>query len=79
VAGLPPIREVLLGDGPAVEVVVQYFLDLGQLVKPSEDFGAGESVFEAMAELIAQGGWETADFTSMGHNIYRGLERHEFH
>jgi hypothetical protein len=62
-AGLPPIREILLGNGPAVEVVVQDLLDLGQLIEPGEDFGAGESVFEAMAELIAKGGGETADFT----------------
>jgi hypothetical protein len=49
-AGLPPIREVLLSDGPAAEVIGQNPPNIGLFAEPVNDFNAGAAVFEAMAE-----------------------------
>ena len=75
-AGLPfqeaagfPIGEVLFVEGPAVELVTEDLLDLGQAVEPLDEADSGFAVIEALVELIAQGARETGDFTCSSHKI----------
>ena len=67
VAGVAPVGEVLLGDEGTVEVLVNDLPGFGLSVEPLEDVLAGEAIFEAEAELIAEGFGEAGDFAGGGH------------
>jgi len=69
-AGLFPGGEVLFGDGAAGELVLEDLLDVGEAVKPLDDFGAGKAVFDALAELNAGVFGQASDFADVGHGIY---------
>ena len=66
VAALFPFAEVGFVDGAAAEVFGQDGLDFGEGVEPVEDFGGGLAVFEAVADLFAEGEGEAGDFAA-GH------------
>jgi hypothetical protein len=66
VAGLAPVGEVLGGDGAAGELFFEEAVDLGLAVEPVDKLAGGVGVFEAAAQLRAEGMGETADFAGVG-------------
>ena len=65
-AALAPFGEVLFGDGVAIEIFFEDFLNFFGSVEPGDDFGAGLAVFEASAEFMAIVFGETGDFAGAG-------------
>jgi hypothetical protein len=66
VAALFPVGEILLGDGASLKVVAEPFLDDHMGVEPFDDLAARFAVFEAAADLIADGLGEAGDFAGAG-------------
>ena len=62
-SALTPFREVLFGDGAAVEVVFEGSLDLRQSIEPEEDGVGGLMIAKAAVELLADRVWEESDFS----------------
>ena len=53
VAAFAPVREVLFGDGLALELFPQDAPDWWQGVQPLDEFGAGPGVLKTVVELVA--------------------------
>ncbi|HEY2082089.1 MAG TPA: hypothetical protein VGI88_04845 [Verrucomicrobiae bacterium] len=66
VAAVPPFGEILAVDGRGVEKFGEDFLDGGQLVEPSGEFGAHGAVEETLIEFFADVVGQARDFTDSG-------------
>jgi len=53
ITAVPPVGEVLFGDGTAAELGGEDFLDFEQGMEPGEEFFAENAVGEAMIEFFA--------------------------
>ena len=65
-AGVFPVGEVLFGDGAARELILEDFLDVGLLIQPLDDVGAGVAVSNAEGQFVAAVFGEAADFAGVG-------------
>jgi hypothetical protein len=70
VTAVTPFGNVVLGDGPAAEVLGQHGFDFGQLIEPGDGVFAEDSVEQLLIQLFADGFGEAGDFTGSGfHNF----------
>ena len=80
-AAVAPFGEVLGGDGAAIEVFEEDGFDVLEFMEPSEDFGGGFAIDEALVEFVADGFGEAGDFAGSGciHRFFSLPQRHREH